>query len=553
MHLKTKSHLLIFLLSGLIGYSGVSTLPAISADAKQEQKIIIESIKERLNKRQIKEEKSISPKNITLDLVLMETLLRNPQIEISKLGIQQSKAVHQQSRSIFDPIIQATAVSSKEYNPYPSAIRTVAGVSRSIGLSTQYSLALSQLYASGFQFTPSISVSKTDTEEDATAPYYSGTVNFSFKMPIMQGRGHKAVTALEKAAFAQIESSKRTMLHTVSEKLYSSTVSYWNYLAAEKQLNLARETEKRAERLVNESQRLIEAGERPASEINQLEAFLSDKRSTRANAEQGFEEARQAAAIAMGKVSLSDMEKLPLPADSFPVPVKKIKKIDFMNKKEALIKIALEMRQDLQQLYKQLDSSNFSLDSAEDNLRPDLDFTMDLGYKALEQGNHKKFYIDALKDGVSGINAQASLNYSWATYNNYDRGTITNAKATVDIINLNIFDKKRQIRSNVSLALSNLNTSIEVLKKAEETIKAYKLALDNERKKARLGMATVLDIMNTQDRYTNSLLVLINARLSYASAIARLRFVTGTVFKSASDSENINFNNMASFPEVFTK
>jgi outer membrane protein TolC len=530
---------------------------------------------------------------MSLDRVLMETLLKDPQIEISKINIKQDSATVQQARSIFDPKLMASLSSSKEYSPYPYAIRALAGIGRKIVLSTQYTLAMNQLFASGFEFTPSITVSKSDTEEiDTIAPYYTGKVNFSFKMPLLQGRGAKAVTAQERAAYKQVEASRHSLLHLVSEKLYSVTVAYWNFLGAKKRLDLAIETEKRAEKLFEENQRLIEAGERPAAEINQLEAFLSDKRSSRASAEQSYQEARQSAAIAMGKQRIREIENLASPSDEFPHPdnekkenskmvspkiIKKAlnaladttenyaysmaaqamessnsgKGIIFPEdiKKDLYIQMGLGMRQDLKNIEKQLEAAQFSLDNALDKIKPDLDFKVDLGYNAIEQGHTTRYYFDdALTNGISGINAAASLNYSWNTYNNFNKGTLTQARTNIDMLKLSVMDKKRQIQSSISIAISNLDTAVEVVKKAEITIQAYSLALENEKKKALLGMATVLDVMNTQDRYTNSLSILISAKQNYASAIARLRYETGTIFKRGADENKIEFNEMDRIP-----
>ncbi len=68
---------------------------------------------------------------------------------------------------------------------------------------------------------------------------------------------------------------------------------------------------------------------------------------------------------------------------------------------------------------------------------------------------------------------------------------------------------------------------------ARQTVAAaerfYEISVRNESTKRRLGMATLMDVINMQDRLTNALLAEVQARQSYANAIARLRFETGTI------------------------
>jgi outer membrane protein TolC len=69
--------------------------------------------------------------------------------------------------------------------------------------------------------------------------------------------------------------------------------------------------------------------------------------------------------------------------------------------------------------------------------------------------------------------------------------------------------------------------AVEQLKEANLAVKTYAMGLANERTKRRLGLSTLIDILNVEDRYNNALLSAVQARQAYASAIAQFLFNTG--------------------------
>ena len=78
--------------------------------------------------------------------------------------------------------------------------------------------------------------------------------------------------------------------------------------------------------------------------------------------------------------------------------------------------------------------------------------------------------------------------------------------------------------------------AVEQLKEADAAVKTYAVGLANERTKRRLGLSTLIDILNVEDRYNNALLSAVQARQAYASAIAQFRFEAGMLLSREGDS-----------------
>jgi len=66
-------------------------------------------------------------------------------------------------------------------------------------------------------------------------------------------------------------------------------------------------------------------------------------------------------------------------------------------------------------------------------------------------------------------------------------------------------------------------------------------------------MATILDVINTQDSYTNALQLRINARYSYSSALAELRYQTGTLFSPGKTIDDVILADPSTRPDMSFK
>ena len=91
-----------------------------------------------------------------------------------------------------------------------------------------------------------------------------------------------------------------------------------------------------------------------------------------------------------------------------------------------------------------------------------------------------------------------------------------------------------------ALAVEALQNAARETAIAEEGLRLSVRAVETEREKFRLGLATVFDAILAEDTLTRALLRRIDARLRYAVALARLRFETGTLLEAAGGSDAAN-------------
>ena len=90
-------------------------------------------------------------------------------------------------------------------------------------------------------------------------------------------------------------------------------------------------------------------------------------------------------------------------------------------------------------------------------------------------------------------------------------------------------DLRRNIVSGVIVSVNALANGSAQLLQADEAVRAYKEAIETERLKYKAGSATLLDVINTEDRWIEALITAVAARQQIAEGYARLRFESGTM------------------------
>jgi outer membrane protein TolC len=114
------------------------------------------------------------------------------------------------------------------------------------------------------------------------------------------------------------------------------------------------------------------------------------------------------------------------------------------------------------------------------------------------------------------------------------------AQSAVHDANLiRLHDLEASVASNVAAVAAALQRSVEQLVEGREAVKRYAITLQNQMTKRRLGSATLLDVINVEDRLNNALLNEVQFQQGYANAIVQLRFELGSLVHKRDDSYDI--------------
>jgi len=479
------------------------------------------------------------PQGLSLKAALSAALSGNPNVLLSLTQIEAAQSVAQQQQGPFDLTLNAQGGSTRTIRPLREAERLSYLLG---GYDLRYQLAdttiaqagVTQLFMNGMQ--ANLVATYTSNAENtfpATGTQRQGTgaITFQLRAPIMRNEGD-VVGAPLRAAEIESFAARGELEFTVAQALLSSALSYWDYLGKTQRLAISRANERRGEEQIEEIRKLIASDELPKAEINLAQASLNDRRSARIAAEQALLESRRSLGRSLGMSAQATMSIGEL-SDAFPlyadVP------INTVARKEELTLRALDTRSDLTALRQRREAAQILLDAARKNERPQLDLVLGATQNGLTEGASTGAIAPAFTQNF-GTGYSANLIFQMPLGNNAARGLYRQQAAQVDAQSIRINELGHSISNSIETSAYAVQRATEQLIEADAAVKTYAASLENERTKRRLGLSTLIDTLNIEDRYNNALLAAVQAHQGFASSIAQFRFETGALLVREGDT-----------------
>src|SRR5262249_26037089 len=161
---------------------------------------------------------------------------------------------------------------------------------------------------------------------------------------------------------------------------------------------------------------------------------------------------------AMG-LTADELEALPAPSDALPDPEAAPPVSVSLKAIKYYASQALERRADYLASRKREESSEALLAAARNRLRPLVDLSVTTGYTGLTEATRFDKYFNSLFANVQGINAVASLRYSFPIENSFAIGQLAQARASRAQTDLRTLELARGIASSVAVAAAGLPSS----------------------------------------------------------------------------------------------
>lgn len=264
---------------------------------------------------------SLDAAGLTLMTVLQSTLDNHPLLRLQEQQVTIEKAVTQQATGQFDTIV-ASGVSQSRFNtPLTTVDQTAFALNNPVRNQaanlTNYNFTASKLFRNGV--TGDFLVETTRTADNVVNDFglNRSRLSFEINVPLLRGRGRDIVTAQESAAELEADAALYDLNQVIARLLGDSTSRYWIHVAAISTLDVLESSESRGTTYVENVQDLIDADQIAPIEINQVQANLADRTTSRIAAQQGVIESEQALALAMG-LGAAQMAALPEPLDPLP-------------------------------------------------------------------------------------------------------------------------------------------------------------------------------------------------------------------------------------------
>ncbi len=424
------------------------------------------------------------------------------------------------------------------------------------GNTTNLGLGISKRFGWGMVVNPRVEFARSSGDQlvvdpltgnivQVDAKQSSASLVFGVVQPILRGVGGAATAELDGASFL-LEAAKQDYLHGLTTQIVRVGQAYWTYAGAVRNLEIFRGSEARAKKILDEITVLVKADERPASDLEQLEASYAERMRDRIAGEQQVTETKFALAVEMG-LDWNTMDVGP--------PATELPKIDLaalkgVPERPAMLERARKTRRDLIAAQGRIQAAQTFLDGADNGRLPQLDLLADIGWTGFEHADRFGSFFGAIHNNVGGVNFTISLRLLWPLLNDGAAGATATARASYQQA---VFAREavlQQIGAGVSSALAGVTTGAAALDRATAASQRYQKSVDNERRKLQAGLSTIIDVTFTEDQLNSALLGETTQHIAYARAVLRLRFETASLAVIEGDEGRVDVERLTKPPGV---
>ena len=469
----------------------------------------------------------------TLDLrgAIRLALERSPDIELQRYTQNAADGIARSSRAPFDLVTSGSAGSSHDERPLRADERAkapLAGPDQSL-ITNSLALGASRQLDSGVQLSGSYVLSKSaDSVQEATniPRQISDRLTFTVHVPLQKNPGRdqlatRVATELEAAA------ARRDTEQVAARTVLSVVQAYWDWAARVAAADVAVGAEARTRQLLRETQKMVAEDELPPSELNLLTAAMTEREAARLGAQQRVRDGRYTLGRLYGMDALQT-EALPLPADLLPQRVNGVGL-------ESLGPHALDWRADIAALRLRQQAMAERLEAARVNNKPVVDLDLSAYYAGLREGARPAPALFDPTTQRTGPGVAAKLSMQWPVENSANTGALQVATANADSARLRRALLEQTVLGNVEAAYQSYNSYVAQLKASDETISRYRSALQDMSTKRQLGSATLIDVLNVEDRLNNAILARLQYQQAYAQSRAQILYESGALLQAASD------------------
>ena len=478
---------------------------------------------------------------LSLAEALHHLLANNPSIKTSRQNLESARGDLLKAQGSFDWTLGGQFYRNREiedivgYNNYKTET-SVAG------------LSLSRKTRFGPTLTEQAQVVAVDYRSRPIDTTNYGTLAFQITIPLLKGSGAVSAAAGENASLAAVRASEYSLAHSVADNARDMIKKYWQYLAATRQFEEARNAEQRVSTLLQETKLLVDAEQLPRSSLAGVQASLAGKTAQRQARQYAVKEAWQILALTFGP-SADSLAEEPPPMTGFP-DIDDTRPVLSGAAVSSLIQSAMDRRQDLLAQKEIVESNTILVKAAKHDLLPQVDMSFTVGYQGLERGDGLHAYYEGFNHDKSDPTWKAMISFSSPLENRSAKGNFMSKRAALESARITTTTLTAQIRTQVGLAVANLQSLSAQLKASRESVAQYLQAVEDEREKLRLGFSTIFEVIDYQDRLATAQTQLISVTSQLAQAIIDLRFYAGALVEKQQEQFLIDIASATSVPTV---
>jgi outer membrane protein len=480
----------------------------------------------------------------SLEDVIRRTLSQNPDIRQQDWRVLGQRGALRAEAGTFDTRL-TTSASNVRTNRFVASQTGGADspITKSTSNITSYRLGVSKRLGMGLFIEPFLQVERTEALGSPLPTMNRTSLGTSLVYPLLRGRGADVARAERRSAREEVRASLQQRRFTMSTATYRTIEVFWQYIAALQTLEIAKDTEDRARRLLTETRALIEKDEKPAADLQQPKANLASREAARITAERSLASAKEQLRIVVGLPAYVPVDIALLPFPAVPDALD-----DRLASADAFVDAALARRDDLHATEYRQTASELRLDAAMNGRLPSLDLSVNVNYVGSGISGSVSEYVSPFGQPSSGVNATVSLRSDLAFRNRTAAGREIQQEAVYQNQRIAAQDLRRTIEINVRTTVELLRGTVRQLQRAQQAVDLYRTVVGNEQRKYKLGMSTLFDVLLAEDRLTQALQTQVQNQVRYAQLLIRLRFQTNTVLTFEQERATVSVSRLLTVP-----
>jgi outer membrane protein TolC len=461
-------------------------------------------------------------------------LATSPELAIQRAVQGQGEAQALSAAAPFDTVASAAIGSTREQRPLRADERSRfagAGADQQLDQDS-LSVGASRLLESGQQLGASYALSRTSDNvlrAQNVGSQASGKLSVTLRLPLLKNPGTEARAARE-ATRLDAGAAQQDTLHQLARTVLVVTTAYWDWTARLQAQQVASGAQARITQLRRETEKLIAQDELPPAEMNLLDAAVSERATAAIGAEQRSREGRYALARLYGMDALQ-ADALFEPSALLPSAAGDAAGL------AALGARALQARADVAALRLREQAMQARWQAAAENNKANLDLDLSASVLGLRESGRPSAATLEQTERSAGPGVAARLAWQWPLANSANRGALQAAQANAEAARLRRQALENTVLVTVEAAYRAHAAAAAQLAGSNVAVERYRAALKDSQSKRLLGSATLIDVLNVEDRLNAAVLARLQYQQAYATARAQLLFECGALLQPGADGQ----------------
>ncbi len=293
--------------------------------------------------------------------------------------------------------------------------------------------------------------------------------------------------------------------------LLKASVAYWNWIGAQRKMQVARRLVQLSEFLVSAADKRSNAGDLPRIQVTEAEEDFQRRTADKIAAELEFKRATYELAVYLFDSSgrpAPFLDEMNVP-NQWPIP-REFSGVEI----DQSVQRAIDRRPELKRIALERQQAKLQLKLARNDLLPQADALATYGYDG----------------GVSGVGNvfRTQVTFSSPLYLRNARGRIKASQFNIEALNAEESAERQRLVAEVMSAAASLNASYQKFLAVGKQVEKSEQVYIGEKKRFNFGDSTVFLVTQRERQLFDARIKLVDAQVEYLQASARMQALTVT-------------------------